>query len=253
MIRALINKLSTINLLFNKMGFINTASYIVQRIFKKNELLHVNIKNTDLNIYLRNIPSDRQVFFQIFIKDDLAVKYREPPKIILDGGANIGMATLYFKSKYPKAKIIAVEPEGSNFELLLKNTKRFSDVSCLNKGIWNKTCRLQIIDDGNGNDSFTTKELQENELADVAIDAITIADIIKEHQLTELDLVKLDIEGSERNVFEKDFTEWLSKTKEIIVEIHPHLHPECETNVLNALNNDFIKSFTGEYSRFIRK
>jgi FkbM family methyltransferase len=235
------------------MGIINTASYVVQRIVKKNNLMHININNSDLDIYLRNIPSDRQVFFQIFIKEDLAVKYREPPKIIIDGGANIGMATLYYKNKYPKAKVIAVEPEGSNFELLLKNTKPFSDVLCLNKGIWNKSCRLQIIDDGNGNDSFITKELQENELADVVIDAISITDLIKEFQLIELDLVKLDIEGSERNVFEKDFTEWLSKTKEIIVEIHPHLHPECETNVLNALNNDFTKSFTGEYSRFIRK
>lgn len=253
MLAKVFKKYNVVKLLCKKMGLLNASAYIMQRIYKRNNHLKLKIKNTGLNIYLRNNPYDRQVFTQIFIWEELGVNYAEPPKVIIDGGANIGLATLYLKNKYPDARIIAVEPEHSNFELLLKNTASYPDVFCLKKGIWNKNCRLQIIDNGDGNASFITKELEENEMADDVINAITITGIMNQYDLQELDLVKLDIEGSERFVFEKNYEEWLSKTKEVIVEIHPYLHPHCEATVLNALNKEFMKSSSGEYFCFTRK
>lgn len=253
MIKKLSRKLKIISLHCNKMGYVNASSYITQRLYKKNKLLSAKIKNTKLVIYLRNNPYDTQVFTQIFMRDELDIIFKKDPEFIIDGGANIGLATLYLKNKYPKAKIIAVEPERSNFELLKKNTKDYPEISCLNYGIWNKTCRLQIIDKGDGNASFITKELSENETGENVINAITIGDIVNQFKIESLDVLKLDIEGSEREVFMKNYEGWLKKTQNIIVEIHPHLHADAETIITSALSEDFIENPAGEYHFFYRK
>ena len=246
----IINKLTVTGRHFHVMGYLNALSYIIQRIFKKEQLLVAKIKNTDLKIFLRNDKYDTQIFTQIFIRAELDVHFEAEPKIIIDGGANIGLATLYLKNKFPLAKIIAVEPEQSNFDLLLKNTKGYKDVFCLQIGIWNKNCRLGIIDNGDGNASFITKELEENEWSKQVINAITINEIMKRFEIREIDLLKLDIEGSEKEVFEKDVEIWLSNTNHIMVEIHPHLHPDCESIVAGALGKGFNRKQVGEYTFF---
>lgn len=253
MIKKIFRKLKVIDLHYKKMGFWNATSYIFQRLYKKEKYLSVNIKNTALKIQLRNDRYDTQVFTQIFMKDELNVHFEKAPEIIIDGGANIGLATLYLKNKFPNAKIIAVEPEQSNFDLLVMNTKAYKDIFCLKNGIWNKNCRLQIIDNGDGNASFITKELINNESAKNIINAITITDIMNQFGIHELDLLKLDIEGSEQVIFEKEYEPWLSKTQHVIVEIHPHLHPGSKANVMAAFENGFIKNTTGEYYFFTRK
>ncbi|MGN6801761.1 MAG: FkbM family methyltransferase, partial [Ginsengibacter sp.] len=155
-------------------------------------------------------------------------------------------------NKYPRARIIAVEPEEANFTLLGKNTMPFKDIICLNKALWNRECVLQLLDNGNGNASFVTSDVTTRDKVVNRIDTVTITGIIEEYGIEQLDLVKLDIEGSEKNIFEKNYEEWLSKTRDIIVEIHPHLNPGCESTVMNALNTGFTKSTIGEYCHFSR-
>ncbi len=203
MTERLLLKLKVILLHYEKMGFWNATSYIAQRIFKRNKYLTAKIKNTGLNIRLRNDKYDTQVFTQIFMREELNVHFEQIPKIIIDGGANIGLSTLYLKNKYPKASIIAIEPERSNFKLLTLNTKNYSDIFCLNKGIWNTSGILQIIDKGDGNASFITKEMSISETAENVVSAINLEDIMSQFGINVLDLLKLDIEGSEKEVFEK--------------------------------------------------
>jgi len=253
MIKKFSRKLKVVALHCNKMGYVNATSYIIQRLYKRKKLLSAKIKNTKLVVYLRNDRYDTQVFTQIFMRGELDIYFKKDPEIIIDGGANIGLATLYLKNKYPNAKIIAVEPEHSNFELLKKNTKDYPDIFCLNYGIWNKKCRLQIIDNGDGNASFITKELAETEAGENVINAITIEDIMNQFKIGCLDILKLDIEGSEKDVFEKNYERWLLKTQNIIVEIHPHLHADAQSKVRLALSDEFIEKPAGEYHFFYRK
>lgn len=251
--KRLSSKLKVILLHYKRMGFANATSYIIQRIYKGQTLLSARLKNTDLQIKLRNNPYDTQVFTQIFLRDELNVHLPESPRVIIDGGANIGLATLYLKTKYPGATIIAIEPERSNFDLLVENTKAYQNIICLNYGIWNTHCRLQIIDTGQGTASFITRELADGNGGDNAIEAITIPDVMKQFQFKKLDLVKLDIEGSEKELFKDNYEEWLSKTSCVIVEIHRHLQPDCEATVFHAFEKDFAYSTLGEYSVFSRK
>src|SRR6478735_7707633 len=88
-----------------------------------NSLVSGNIRNYKHPIYLRNGSSDVHVFSQVIYDREYELKYRVKPTVIVDCGANIGLATIFFKNKFPDATIIAVEPESSNFKVLQKNTE----------------------------------------------------------------------------------------------------------------------------------
>ena len=51
------------------------------------------------------------------------------PSVIIDAGANIGLASIWFASKFPEARILAIEPEKSNYELLVRNVEPLHHVT----------------------------------------------------------------------------------------------------------------------------
>lgn len=57
----------------------------------------------------------------------------------------VGLGTLFFNMKFPEAKIISLEPEGSNYELLCKNTKNLENIFPIKAGLWSKECMLKVI------------------------------------------------------------------------------------------------------------
>ncbi|CAN5267447.1 hypothetical protein BH23BAC1_BH23BAC1_48030 [soil metagenome] len=201
---------------------------------KKNQLIETNIKEVGELFYLRNNTSDIPAFYDVFTEEEYNIDLEIAPKTIIDCGANIGLATAFFKKKYKKAKVIAIEPEPSNFELLVKNTQNISDVHCLNYGIWNKTAILDVQDVGLGNWGFVTNEvLVESE---TTIRAISIREIIEKFNLDTIDILKIDVEGSERDIFQENTEEWLPKVKILIVELHDHLRSGCSKSFFSAMN-----------------
>jgi FkbM family methyltransferase len=169
---------------------------------------------------------------------------------IIDCGANIGLASLYFLSKFKGCHIIAIEPEINNFQILQKNVTNYENVTCINKGIWNVSTHLEIINPGNGNHAFIVKECSfpsEN-----AIPAISIENIIKEFQLSVIDILKIDIEGSEEQVF-LNRPEWLAKVRMIFCEIHENLKPGLTDKIKSLLAPEFNFFMHGEYHVFKRK
>ncbi len=73
---------------------------------------------------VRPKTSDFSTFRQIFMDHEYDFKLLDVPNIIVDAGANIGLASLFFAQRFPSAKIFALEPDHSNFEMLMKNTNR---------------------------------------------------------------------------------------------------------------------------------
>jgi len=58
------------------------------------------------------------------------------PDVIVDAGANIGLASICFANKYANATIIAVEPEQSNFELLEENVAPYPNIVPVQAALW---------------------------------------------------------------------------------------------------------------------
>ena len=77
--------------------------------------------------------------------------------VIIDCGANIGLASIYFKFHFPDVKIYAFEPEISNFKMLKKNVANYKDVFIFQKAIWYESANLNLMHHSS-HDSFSVKE-----------------------------------------------------------------------------------------------
>lgn len=188
----------------------------MKTIIKKNYAI-INKKDIQSSIYLRTNTTDIHVYHQIFMRGDYETSFPFYPKTIIDCGANIGLATVYFKNKYPNAKIISIEPEESNFNMLIKNCQGYHDIYCLKSGIWNENTYLNVVDNGYGHWGFATeKTSHENN----KVSGVTIDYIMNKFNIDEVDILKIDIEGSEKELFEKNIENWIEKVKVIIIELH---------------------------------
>lgn len=212
----------------------------------KDKEYYVNLKCTKHQFFIRGNTSDNLVIEQVFYQKQYDISLDFEPKTILDCGANIGLASIFFKNKYPNSTIIAIEPERSNFELLTKNLFPYNNVYAEQKGLWSDSCLLEIIQgEDNSKWSFYVKPTKIK--SDNTIDAISVLEIIEKYNLKEIDILKIDIEGAEENLFEKNVEKWLPIVKVIIIELHDRYMPLSSRPFFNVLSkNNFSIYFKGE-------
>lgn len=246
------NRLKFIILHVQKIGFFTTVNYFVQRLLKpKSQLIVLQLKGLSHRLYLRNKTFDTNIFYQIFIQEDLFLNNEEDISIIIDCGANIGLATLYFRRKYQNARIIAIEPENENYNLLLKNTQNYSNVTALKIGVFDKDCDLSVIDIGEGEASYRVTHKPIKGKVIQTIPCRSIDNLMEEFSIDKIDILKMDIEGSEKECLLAPTIEWLEKTKYLLMEIHENIHPgltQQVSNKIESMRGSFITSKTGEYT-----
>jgi len=201
---------------------------------KKGALVALQIPGVKHPVYVRAHTSDEYIFRTIFVEDQYALDLAEHPSTIVDAGANIGLAAVYFANKYPGAGIVCVEPEPGNYALLEKNTAPYGNISLLQKAVWSKASSIRIEDIGFDNWGFVVKEVDNDTPGSIA--ALSIQDILKTREVQHPTLIKVDIEGSEREVFAApDVHEWLNGCDVLIVEIHDRLQQGASRAVFEAL------------------
>ena len=206
----------------------------VKKIYSEKEIKEkeiYQIKSNNNIIYLRKETSDFNVLKCIFKNKEYDINYRiEKPKIILDCGANIGIGSLFFNMKFPEAKIIALEPEESNYELLCKNVENLNNIIPVNAGLWKKECKLKIRDIGLDKWGFIVEETEEEN----GIKAECIDSLIKKFNIKFIDILKIDIEGSEKEIFESS-CEWLEKVGVLVIELHDRMKKGCSMSLFKKL------------------
>jgi len=196
-------------------------------------------------LIIRKNTTDIDVFYQIFIRKEYDIPLEINPLLIIDAGANVGYASLFFAHKYPNAEIIAVEPEESNFKILEQNTQRYKNIKRIKAGIWHKNAYLKIIDNKCGEWGFMTKEVKPSENYDIK--SITVDDILKKFNHERVDILKIDIEGAEKELFSKDYEPWLDKVKVIFIELHEEMKEGCNKAFWSAIKKyNFKKMKKGE-------
>ncbi len=190
-------------------------------------------------IRLRKNTSDIKLFHHIFNAGEYDINLNFKPNVIIDAGANIGLSAAYFTNKYPSAKIISIEPERSNFELLQENLQKYTNVTPLRRALSNQPNQfLNIVDNGFGKWGFMTeeKENSQNNDKDDLVKTITIDEIINENEFDELGIVKIDIEGGEKELFESNYDSWIPKSRCIIVELHDRMKKGASKSFFAAIS-----------------
>lgn len=213
--------------------------------------LVLKLKGYDNKVYLRPKTSDFKIFKQIFIEEEYNVTFPEQVNYIVDAGSNCGYSIVYFKNKFKNAKLIAIEPDTSNIEIIKKNTSGFKDVFIVKGGVWNINTDLKILNKDAGKWAFRVVEAIDNtkEFKGYSLDAIML-----EHDIKIIDILKMDIEGSEKNVFEQNYQYWLSKTTFGFLELHENYAPGVTDLVHSRLSEfNFKVSKSGENVVFSKK
>lgn len=184
---------------------------------------------------LRRKTSDIQTFKQIFIAKEYDILL-DNPELIIDCGANIGLFSIFIKNRYKNSKIICIEPDPENFNLLKKNVSGYDRVYCENCGIWNKDTLLKVFDKYNrGKWGMTAEE----DLTNGNIQGISINSLMEKHAIDYIDVLKIDIETSEKQLFRNNFEGWLPKVKLIIIELHDWIEKGCSKPFFEAINKSF--------------
>ena len=204
--------------------------------FKTGNLDNIKVPNIKTTISLRNGTSDTPTFFQIFLYNEYDLHFIKDPKVIIDGGANIGLFTVLMKNKFPDAKIISIEPDKENFEMLKKNVASYPGVSCENCGLWNTETNLNVSDKM---DRGKWGMIVEETKGEGNVKAISIKNIMDKYSLDRIDILKLDIETSEKKVFLDNYESWLPKTKMVIIELHDFMEEGCSRAFFTAINKTF--------------
>jgi FkbM family methyltransferase len=184
---------------------------------------------------------------KVFISQEYEIPYAVAPRVIVDGGANIGMATLYFGVQFPSARIVAIEPEQSNFVLLERNCGYLKNVTLIKGALWPEAGQLAILDGSVDKWAFRVTNQVACDLPGAAIPAVTIPEILQRFNVPRIDILKLDIEGSECELFADRAEQWLDRIGMIIIELHDRFRPGCAQSFYSALNGrKFVQEIRGE-------
>lgn len=173
-----------------------------------------------LSTYGQDVFSLTEIFYEQVYR--VCLERLGPCSSIIDLGANVGMSTLYFRIKYPQARILAVEPHPGNFQLLTRNLERVmrgGEVHTLCAAVWDKPCKLAVTKEteSHWNTGFRFEECPP--VCDSGIEGLPVGDIVQRSGFDHVDLLKVDVEGAETRMFQGDL-DWLSKVKAIAIEFH---------------------------------
>ena len=165
-----------------------------------------------------DIPDNASFLFmhkEIFDQNIYKFKSSNPNPYIIDGGANIGLASIYLKFLYPDSEIVAFEPDPSIFEILKSNIEayNFTGIELIQKGLWNEDTSISFKSEGA--DAGLIATLDKTVIATDSIKVISLKPYLKKT----VDFLKLDIEGAETVVL-KDIENDLDNVERIFVEYH---------------------------------
>jgi FkbM family methyltransferase len=175
-------------------------------------------------LYVRLGTSDGYVLQQIFIEREYSPfdGIQPPPRTMVDCGANVGYSSFYFLQRYPELRVIVVEPDSANLAMCRRNLAPFLNrVRFVKAGVWSRPVGLALSGSGWGS---KVREVLPGEAA--LAEGIDMPSLLKMIPEGEIDLLKVDIEWSELEVFGSEPEAWMPKVRNITIELHD---PACET------------------------
>jgi FkbM family methyltransferase len=204
--------------------------------------------------------SDPEIFRQIFVARDYDHAMPDDVRVVIDAGANVGYASLWFAARFPQAQIVAIEPDRGNFRQIATNCRGLDRIGLIEAALWSH--------DGTIGLQTSTKEgmlpamaLQtwETGAAEAGentrpVPAVSVTSLKKHFGIDRIDVFKIDIEGAEREVFGAGDRSWIDEVRCFIIEVHEFFRPGARKAVFDALPASHYEIVTrGENIYFYRR
>lgn len=252
-----------VNRVFRKLNFVSAVKFCFAWTIARRLNCKLTIKvydKTEGVYYLRVYTYDMMLFHDIMLNDDneYDINYTDllgaTPKWVMDAGANIGLFTRYINRIYENVHFTIIEPEEDNYNVLEKNMSSVHFANIIKGALWKNSDILYIEGSDCGSVGYRVDEIKDtSDVLGEGIQGYSMLEIMKKYNVDEWDIVKIDIEGSEREVFAAEDTSWLNKTRMVIIELHDHLREGCSEAVMKVMRCYGFKYFVkGENVVFYR-
>ena len=229
------------------LGLKGVVLFIYSKITGAKPVVRVRARGLAHPVKLRVGTTDISTYLQVLVQRQYEFNKPASPRFIIDAGANIGLSAVYFANQYPLAKIVAIEPEASNYRMLCENVAHYPQVTPLRAALWRENVDLFLFDSGHGNHGF---QVGANEARDGSrigsVPGLTIGAILRDAGEVQVDLLKVDIEGAEREVMEES-GEWIDKVGVLMIELHDEIKSGCSKafhDATRGFSKDVIKGET---------
>jgi FkbM family methyltransferase len=155
---------------------------------------------------------------EVFIDEDYRLDAGIAPRTIIDLGSNIGASLIYFRLRYPQARIVGFEPDPAVFARLQRNMAQFGGVEVHNVAVAGSRGEMTFFRYPQHSWASSLIPLWGTAADRLTVATRTLDDILDDVGEPTLDLLKMDIEGSEWDVL-PGFRQ-LDKVKNFIGELH---------------------------------
>ena len=198
-----------------------------------------NIHN--YKIRYNNGPNLYMQYKDEFINQIYKFDVSNPNPIIIDGGSNIGLSLLYFKTLYEESRIISFEPDPEIFKILQDNVEnnKLEKISLHQKGLGIENCDIFFKQDGMAGGSVSMKG------SGIEIKMVRLSEYVNEP----IDFLKLNIEGQEHDVIQELFTsKKIQNINEMVIEYHgfPYLK-QTLGDILKILDKSNFRYFIHDF------
>jgi FkbM family methyltransferase len=166
------------------------------------------------------------LYREIFVRQNYRFDSETPAPVIYDCGANLGMATLFFKFAYPNSRIKCFEPDPKTFALLQKNISdnQLQSVEPFNVALWNEDGAVDFFVDSAdpGSLLMSTSPSRMHSQA-IQVPARRLSEFID----GEIEFLKLDVEGAELRVLQElSEAGKISMIRQMAIEYHHRIPGE---------------------------
>ncbi len=186
------------------------------------ETYSIWLNSRRLPLILRRGSSDFYVFCQVVLEDQYRLSEVAQPKYIVDAGANIGLTSVVLLERYPECKILVIEPDPQNYSMAERNLRSYGQrCQLFPVALWSEAGTLNVQRGVSGDRlDWACRTVATEKSSGVLVEARTLNSLLMEVGFPRIDLLKVDIEGAELQVFGEADTSFLEQTTYCAVECH---------------------------------
>lgn len=165
-----------------------------------------------------------------------------PNAVIIDIGANAGYFTLFAASRFPGTSIYSYEPIPVNYQQLKRHCtlNESKNISCFPLAVAGQCGNISLSFDAT--DSFTTSatifSARKSEPDLLNVKCISLKKLFDDNGIKKCDLLKMDCEGAEYDIFYSCPQEYIQRIDQIAMEVHPG---EGTNQNIDAMDDFFRK------------
>lgn len=207
--------------------------------------ISVQVPGLKAPVMLRAGGTDIEVFKKIFIDHEYRLPFDARPRTILDLGANTGLSSLYFCTQFPEAHIVAVEPDPANFAMMQRHLGALPGVEIIQAAVWSRDGEITLTDPGIGSWAMRVEESSPSAGSQCQVAALSMPSLLKHFPQGRVDLLKVDVEGAEKEVFESSAA-WIENIDAIVIELHDRYKPGCSRAFFTSVATLPLEQWIGE-------